>query len=764
MKQFFAFLTFLLAFSAALQSQVAIGEWRSHLPTNQFEWVGELENAFLVANPHGVFKLDKRDLSITGLNKITGLAGNSISCFSCSMELGACVIGYTDGNLDIIRDDNVIENQRAIINATILGDKQVNGAEFIDDKVYLSTGLGIVVMEVSSTNILFDVPLIIEDEQIQFYELEIFNDSLFASTSNGIMAVPFNKLRDFNAPWKSFSAPAQPNDFRNFFSVDNTLYAVAKSLTFSSDTLLVKRGDAFVISDKLEEVGINSVQLKGDSLLITQSTSVVLYDRDFEIQSTIFAFNDVGGMLPKSSMFSSKDQVLVADRVWGGVLTSFQDQWNSSFISASSPNSADVRNVTIIDETVYAFSDGTEFTYNQPLLHVLEDNEWESYDMLLDGVADMRNINGIVDTEEGLFFSMNATGVGRASDLKTQELYTPANSNVQDAEPTLEYDYFGITGMVKDEDENLWMLNNIVTKPLVLRSADGSWHSFDIGFNKPKTNQLIQLENGFLVGIITDNGILVYDYNDTPEDSSDDRYINLNSNPQQGAFPSSQVTAIAEDQDGELWIGTDQGVAVIYSPETIFDDNFEGAQQIIVNQDGYNGYLLETELVDAIAVDGADRKWLGTSTSGVFLVSADGTRQLQHFTSDNSPLLSDKIVDLEIHPSTGELFISTQSGLISYRTDATESRSDLENLLIFPNPVRPEYSGQISITNLFDETAVRITNTAGRLVHETTSLGGTATWDGSNLDGERVASGVYLVFAVKPDGSQGKVGKILFIN
>lgn len=766
MKRIFLLLGLISVFHVTATSQVAIGEWRSHLPTDRFDWVGELKDYYFVANAHGVYKMDKRDNSITGLNKITGLSGTTLSSFECSKTDGVCIVGYSNGNIDVLTNGNVILNQRAILNAQTLGDKQVNGIEFIDGTALLSTGIGIIAMELSSTNILYDVSVTENDELIQFQEIELYNDSIYAITNTGIRSLPFSQLRAFNPNWQKLSLEANSDSYEHLFTNGTNLYVVAKSEAFDNDTLLVLRAGGFEVSDKLPTIGINSAKRYGDTLLMTHSTSIKYYSTNFEDLGTIFTFNAEGGMLPQSSQFVDGNSVIIADRVWGGVITSFENQYRSSFISSPSPNTADIQNVTILDETIYAFSGGNEFTYNQPLIHVLDDNSWESYSMITEQFTELRNINGIVSTDEALYYSMDGTGAAQlnASNLQTASVYTPDNSTVQDAQPDSDYDYLGITGIAADEDDNVWMLNNLATEPLLVRLASGTWASFDIGFDRPKTSELIQLDNGFLVAVMIDNGLLIYDFNGTPSDPQDDRYINLTSNPSQGSLPSNLVTAVAEDNNGELWIGTDAGVAVIYSPENVFNAGFEGAQQIIVNQDNYNGYLLETELVDAIAVDGADRKWLGTSTSGIFLVSPDGTRQIRAFTEENSPLLSDKIVDLDVHPVTGEVFISTSAGLISYRSDATESQSDLENMLIFPNPVRPEYSGPIAISNLFDGTAVRITNASGNLVHETSSLGGQATWDGTDVRGERVASGVYLVFAIKPDGTQGKVGKILMLN
>jgi hypothetical protein len=211
-------------------------------------------------------------------------------------------------------------------------------------------------------------------------------------------------------------------------------------------------------------------------------------------------------------------------------------------------------------------------------------------------------------------------------------------------------------------------------------------------------------------------------------------------------------------------VGTDEGVAVFYSPQNIFTNDNSDAQQILVNFDGYTQYLLETEIVKAIAVDGANRKWFGTERAGVFLLSADGTEEIHHFTEDNSPLFSNTITSLAINGETGEVFIGTAKGLISYKSDATEGPTDDGKVYAYPNPVRPGYNGPIAVKGLERDAVVKITDITGTLIYETRSEGGQAIWNGYNFDGRRASTGVYMVFISNDDGTEAMVTKILFVK
>jgi ligand-binding sensor domain-containing protein len=238
----------------------------------------------------------------------------------------------------------------------------------------------------------------------------------------------------------------------------------------------------------------------------------------------------------------------------------------------------------------------------------------------------------------------------------------------------------------------------------------------------------------------------------------------LNNLAGSGGLPTNDVYAVAEDLEGQIWVGTNRGVAVFYVPDAIFGSGNYDAQQILIEQDGNVQILLETEAVSSIAIDGANRKWIGTETSGVYLISADGRSQLQHFTVENSPLPSNTISSIAIEGNSGEVFIGTDRGIISYRSDATTGEAENVCALVYPNPVHENYTGPIAITGLVRDSEVKITDVAGNLVYRTTSLGGQAIWPGTDLAGNRVSTGVYLVLVADRSGSTKCNTKVLVVR
>jgi len=261
--------------------------------------------------------------------------------------------------------------------------------------------------------------------------------------------------------------------------------------------------------------------------------------------------------------------------------------------------------------------------------------------------------------------------------------------------------------------------------------------------------------------------LFAFDMNGTLDDESDDRYEKFNVVDVNNKIISNNVFSFAEDHDGNIWVGTDKGIVVYYTPSRVFDEGLFYGQQIIVPRNDGTGLadiLLGTEKVTAIAVDGANRKWVGTAKAGVFLFSDDGLENIHHFTTENSPLLSNNILDIAIDGEKGTLYFGTDKGLISYKSTAIDGKDNFRDVYVYPNPVREDYQGEIVITGLVGNVNVKITDITGNIVYETTALGGQAIWDGKTFSGDRVHTGIYMIFCTNEDGTQTHITKLLVIN
>ena len=393
--------------------------------------------------------------------------------------------------------------------------------------------------------------------------------------------------------------------------------------------------------------------------------------------------------------------------------------------------------------------------------------DWRNYNYTELGNA--RDIVSVAKVGNKTYFASYYNGISELDDDEFAIRYGHENTNgaLDTINDWANDRRLKISDLEIDNYGNLWGLNSNVNNPLFVKKLNGEWLSFTM--NQSVANLLF---DDLLIdsynqkwGIMgRGGGIFVYNDNNTIGNPNDDQYKILSMNIGNGNLPSLQTYCFVEDLEGEIWVGTDNGIAVFYDPGAVFSGYNFDAQQVLITEGDYGQYLLSEEKVKCITIDGANRKWVGTEKSGVFLLSEGGTEEILHFTKNNSPLFSDNIVDIVINPENGEVFIGTENGLISYRSNATEGVTTQNNTKVFPNPVKENYNGPIAISGLVTDANIKITDISGNLVFETFANGGQAIWNGKNKNGERSSSGVYLVFSTDLNGEQKMVSKILFIH
>lgn len=418
---------------------------------------------------------------------------------------------------------------------------------------------------------------------------------------------------------------------------------------------------------------------------------------------------------------------------------------------------------------------GTIMTY--------EDNTWNSFQE--EGISEQtrhqyRDINCVVqDSQDDThhFAASAGEGIYEFKDGRLINWYSMHNSPLQSAVPDEPWadNYVRVNGLIYDKENNLWMVSCEVPNMVNVLTKNAEWVSLHYPEIVEASNfgRTLFDKRGWLWATSSrpeSGGVFCLNYNGTIKDTSDDRhrFIAQFTNQDGTILEQRAVYCIAEDKEGGIWIGTDKGPLLLNNPSRYFNDNFTCTQIKVPRNDGSNlaDFLLANEAINAIAVDGANRKWMGTAASGVYLLSADGMETIHHFTEENSQLLSNSIESIAIHPRTGEVFIGTSKGLVSYQSDATEAESSFKesHVRAYPNPVRPDYNGVITVTGMVYDSDVKVVDTAGHLIYQGTSLGGQFTWDGRNRQGRRVATGIYMVLAADSEGKEGVVTKIAFIR
>jgi hypothetical protein len=336
--------------------------------------------------------------------------------------------------------------------------------------------------------------------------------------------------------------------------------------------------------------------------------------------------------------------------------------------------------------------------------------------------------------------------------------------------------YHMTDGIKFDAIGNLWALNSNSPEGIHVLKKDGNWVNYNYQEARSLPNMksiLISNQNANQKWVNCSRytpGLLIFDDKGTLDNMNDDskRFIeSFNDTDNEGGKISPALFyCLAQDHNGVVWCGTDEGPLLFYNTNKAFDSDYTCSRVKIPRSDGTGlaDYLLQSDKVKAIAIDGANRKWLGTENSGVYLMSENGQETLQHFTETNSPLLSNDIMSIAINPITGEVFFGTSSGLVSYQSNAVDASETFTNVHAYPNPVREDYNGIITITGLVKDTQVKITDLNGNLICQTTSNGGIATWNGKNINGNKVSTGIYLVICANQDGTQSAITKIMVIN
>ena len=338
-----------------------------------------------------------------------------------------------------------------------------------------------------------------------------------------------------------------------------------------------------------------------------------------------------------------------------------------------------------------------------------------------------------------------------------------------------------------DQDGNLWIMeeNDDEHSVKVLTSAKrkgkidkvttADWTSFDLppsfklSFRDIGATFCKKSNINFLYHSDYQNGILAIDNNGTPSNFRDDKFMmhTTLTDASGSQVNTDHITCITQDADGKVWVGTTLGLFVIDNPASAMSPTLSVRRPIVPRNDGtqLGDYLLSTETIYDITVDPTNRKWIATESSGLYLVSADGTKILQNFTTDNSPLPGNCVYSVACDMSSNKVYIGAAGATLVYDSDSSPAAEDYSEVYAYPNPVRPDYGGWITVTGLMDGSLVKIADAAGNVFFQGTSEGGMITWDGCDSSGNRVRSGVYFVFASRNgEGSSGAVTKIMVIN
>ena len=756
--------------SGLFAQQVPIGQWRDELPYTLCNSLTDAGSKIYVSTPYAVFYFDKDDNTITRITKITGLSDIGISTISYSKEYQTLVIAYSNANIDLIKNNTII-NISDIKRKAILGNKTINNIFFIGKDAYLSCGFGIVVLDISKEEIRDTYYIGKEGSQVNVLGLtKDTHDSLFAASEKGIYKA-YSKdpnLANF-ASWHKDLAIDTSATYNTITTFGGRVFVNKQLGSTTSDTICIFANGAW--SRWLRGAYQPAMHLESTDtyLLVSYKYSITVTTTDFN------AYTGVPGSHFPQDAIADRDGWFWCGDTYSG-LTSYNPVTTAvTPYNLSGPSTALAFSMTTSGNELYIAPGGRDASFSPiyitPQIYHFDNTTWKNMagygDPILGTTHDILSI--AIDPKDPKHVFAATFGRGLLELYKDSAIrrFTTSNS-------TLGYHTASDTGDIRvggitfDADGNLWAVTCHNNRCLSMKKGD-QWYPFTIpivnedDLGQVLVNKLGQVWIQMRYGNQNPNSILVFSDNGTPGNTADDKSVLLNSAVGSGNIPGTTVFTMAEDKKGEIWIGTEKGVGVFYSPENVFSGANFDAQQVLVTQGLNVQYLLENETVTAIAVDGANRKWMGTDRGGVFLFSEDGTSQIYHFTAENSPLLSDRITCIALNQD-GDVFFGTDRGVISFRASATPGSETNSNVYAFPNPVKEDYQGYIAVKGLVTNAQVRITDVNGNLVYSTRAEGGQAVWDGKNLHGRKAETGVYLVYASNDSGSEKVVTKILFIH
>lgn len=749
-------------------SELAISSWKEYLPWQRGIYVTQSAQKVWFATEWAVVEIDKIERSPKFITKVEGLSDIGMDIIRYNPATKSLLLVYTNSNLDVYDPANGQVTNLPFIkkNPNIIGDKKIYSAVFDGKTVYLACGFGVVKMDLETTNVEYTV---FTGTPVRSFA--VYGDALYAGTEEGMF---FLKKNDENpadfSRWKMLGAAQGFPAGETVAAMavwQNTLYAGINKTVFKFD------GNAATVAVTNADRPIRYLSAEGTGLMIAWrkdfNGSIQYFEpngANYNVHELCDARTPLYGVEDGTKKFWIADLSDNFNYVDYNTLQCEEFHYNSPYLQS-------VAEIAIGGGRVLMATPGAQQNLS-PIgstrgIEIQEDGKWRR---LSDGTnpelvpfschKDLWRV-AVHPSQDKYYIGSFTGGLVEMSGDGKAKCYTKDNSALQNAGEA-GADRTAIGGMAFDKLGNLWLSNYGAASPIAVLKPDGTIKNFSGAPAKLLLQAAVDQSNYKWFTIAFQNGLLIFDSGKDLDNPGDDRYRLVNT--ANSVLPTNTVNTVAVDLEGDVWVGTQQGVVSFECGSNVLDPSCTGRRRI-VNVDGFNGYLLETEDVRVIAIDGANRKWFGT-TNGIFVQSPDGLEQVARFTSTNSPLFDNTISDISIDPKNGEVWIATEKGVQVLRGEATTGgKVNSTQPYAYPNPVRPDYDGPIAIYGLARDANVKITDVAGNLVYEGKSLGGQAIWNGRDYLGRRAASGVYLVFATSSenfDNPDAVMTKVVILN
>jgi len=753
----------LLFCSAIVYSQYA--GWSSFYSYNQITGVvGANDGLVYGLAENSLFSYDPTANEVVPITTVNGLLGDDINTLSISDNY--MMVGYQNGMLGVhnLTDGSVVLDNSIDRNITIPGNnKAINSFLLKDQTLYISANYGISYYDFVNNRFIDSYFFGVNNSQIQVNQTALVDTSLYAATEEGLYKASTD---DPNLVLESAWTKIAAGQWKAIGLVNNTLLGIVQSGGTSICNALI---NDVAIERHRESGTLLWVDVNEDALILSFSNKILSFDADQLVSTLATATGNLSGQ-----KFSSSTQLggnLFIGTSGSGLL--LHNPSETRVVSPSGPLRNDIFDLSVVAENDIWIAHGAfSQRYNPYPLNAygisrLSEEGWQNlpYSSLSGALSIVSVVPTPNDTSQVFACAMHQ-GLLEINNGVVGTLWNHTNSGLESVNPiefgeNPNYRSVRVRDVAFDSEGAMWSITSFVAKGLKKRSVDGNWQSVDLlpVLSSPKRaagySKLEISPNDEIYFGSSSSGLIGYaEINGTPVLRSIGVAENL---------PAEDVRSVALDYDDNLWIGTTNGLRVLYGARRMFTQDVS-ASTVVLEEGGNVGELLASQNIKAIEVDGNNQKWVATDGAGVFLFAEDGKKTIHHFTKENSPLPTNFIQNLAYDNQSGKIFIATSSGLIAFQGNAFAPSETLEKIEVYPNPIRPRYTGLLTIRGLQADCVVKITDIVGNAVYETTSTGGSVQWDMNSFSGKRVRSGVYLIFVTTKDGMDSSVEKVMIIN
>ena len=763
--------SWLVSANLIAQDGVSIGNWRTHLPYQKVIAVEPVGNKIYAATEYELFYYDTQDNSINILNKINGLSDIGISTMRYNTSQRKLFVAYTNANVDLIDSDGNIKNMSDIKDKNIVGNKSINNVFCDGDLAYVACGFGIVVFDLKKEEVKVTYYIGNQGDAVNVTDVAFFQGRIYASTDDGVYyaSQDAQNLANYSA-WHFDNSLIHPHlaytEMEMFYGKLYLNYDGG----YDADTLFVNDGNTWGYFNKQDVSQKYELRAYNDRFIITKRYGISVLDAN--LHESLVIHSPGGPIQPLSTALDNGGNFWIGDTRRGLIMTT--DGWNNNDVKPNGPASKNVFELQACGDQVWIATGGHAANWGKRYMKegvarfdglwtILNNTTLTDFDTYSDFVCTATDPNNPSVTYVGTW----GNGVLKFKDGELDMVYNADNSTLDYwvKDPSL----INISGLAFDSKGNLWVANTGANKLLsMMERTTGNWRSFNLGGSWSGIDiGTLLIDNNDYKWIIRRGGeVIVFNDNGTFDNAADDQVVNLNTAAGSGKLAGG-VNCLAVDYNGAVWAGTDKGPCLFDDTRKIFNgSNFDATQVRVPRNDGTDQYdylFAGSNVLSMAAMEGSDQIWFGLE-SGVYLMSFESKpKEIHYFNVDNSPLLDNAVTTMAIDKS-GEVFFGTSSGVISYRGEYATPEPIISDVIAYPNPVRMSYSGYVGIKGLVSNSLVRITTVDGTFVTQLISEGGQAVWDCTNINGEKVEPGVYLIFVSTKRGTDKFATKILIQN